>query len=89
MSIKKILGNKVLFKPIIQDNETESGVYIPETHQRRVIGQGEVIKMSKNIKKEVGIGDIILFNERYVKQVKIEGEKLGLININDILGILK
>lgn len=86
MNIKPI-GERVLIKPIEQDERTPAGIYIPETAKEKK-KQGTVIEIGtfdkdKNI--TISKGDTILYTGYSSEEIEIGDEKYIIVDYKDII----
>jgi chaperonin GroES len=78
------LGNRVLIKPLEQDNKTASGLLLPETAKEKpqtgmvmAVGDDEEIKLKVN--------DKVLFAKYSGSEFKLDGTEYLLLESTDIL----
>jgi chaperonin GroES len=89
------LGDRVLIEPIEQEEQTASGLFIPETAKEKP-QQGDVIAAGdgrrdddgKRIPMDVKKGDRVLFAKYAGTEIKMDGKKLLIMKESDILGII-
>ena len=89
------LHDRVLVRPLEQDERTSGGIIIPDTAKEKP-QQGEVIAVGpggrdengKVIPLEVKKGDRILFGKWSGTEVTISGDKLMIMKESDIMGVL-
>lgn len=60
--VKKILGNKILVKPLPSQEKTSGGLIIPAVINKEV-ERGQVIEISDEV-KHINVGDILLYSSR-------------------------
>jgi len=92
----KPLHDRVLVRPIEEDEKTKGGVIIPDTAKEKPM-QGEVIAAGPGtrndkgelIRLDVAIGERVLFGKFAGTQVRIDGEDLLILRESDILGVLE
>lgn len=91
----KPLGDKVLVKALDNETKTAAGIFIPESAQEKpqegvviAVGSGKIVG-DKIMPLEVKIGDKIIYKKYGAEEIKIEGEELLIIEINDILGVME
>lgn len=81
------MGERVLLKPIKQEEKTKGGIFIPE-EARKEQKQGEVIAVGtyKNGEKlPLEKGDKVLYGGYSSDEVEIDSEKLIFVDFKDIL----
>jgi len=92
----KPLRNRVLIKPVSQEEKTDSGILIPQTADKKkpapgkvvAVGSGRKTSSGETIPLEVEEGDRVLFNKFGAKEIKIQGKDLLLAKEQDILAII-
>ncbi|MCG2690225.1 co-chaperone GroES [Candidatus Parcubacteria bacterium] len=95
MNIKP-LSDHVVIEPIVEEEKTKSGIFLPHTAQKDEPEQGKVVAvgpgkiMSNGVRKEVEVkvGDLVLFNKYGPNKVKIEDKDYLIAKQEDILAIL-
>jgi len=89
------LHDRVLVRPLEQDERTTGGIIIPDTAKEKP-QQGEVIAVGpggrddsgKTTPLDVKKGDRILFGKWSGTEVTIDGDKLLIMKETDIMGVL-
>jgi chaperonin GroES len=93
----KPLKDGVLVKEIKKEEKTESGIILPENHEKEGPLKGQVIAVGEGkrgvngelISVSVKEGDEILFKKGYgVDEIEIEKEKYLIMKEDDIIGII-
>jgi len=92
----KPLSDKIVVKPITQE-ETASGIIIPETVDKEKPEKGEVMavgpgKMQDNGQRssmEVKVGDKVLFTKYSPHEVAVDGQDLLVLSESDILAVIE
>ena len=80
------LGKRVLAKRV-EDTKTTACLIIPDNAKEKPL-MGEVVAISKEI-SELKNGDKILFAKYGGTEVKLGNDEFLVLNIDDILGIVK
>lgn len=96
MNIKP-LNDKVVVKPLKQEEKTKSGIFLPDSAREEKPEQGEVVavgtgKMLDNGSRaamSVKVGDRVLFTKYAPDEVEIEGIKYLVIEEEKILGVVE
>jgi len=91
------LGKRILVKPSQIEERTSGGLVIPPTSgDEKRPETGEVIKLGtgkdkkgKEINFEIKVGDKVYFKKYSPEEVEIDQEKYLIIDIEDILAIIK
>jgi len=90
MNIKPI-GERILIKPVKEEERTASGIYIPEAAKEKK-KQGIVVELG-TVKNEdkfpVKIGDLILYSGYSSEEFEIDGEEYIVLNCKDVIAKLK
>ena len=90
MNIKPI-GERVLIKPMKEEETTAGGIYIPETAKEKK-KQGVVVEIgttSDDNELPVQKGDLILYTGYNTEELELNGEKFLIIDISDIIAKLE
>lgn len=93
----KPLNDKVVVKPLKQEEKTKSGIFLPDSARDEKPEQGEVVavgtgKMLDNGTRaamSVKVGDRVLFTKYSPDEVEIEGIKYLVIEEEKILGVVE
>ncbi len=90
MNIKPI-GERVLIKPMKEEEKTAGGIYIPETAKEQK-KQGVVVEIgTADDDKELPVqkGDLIIYTGYSTEDLEIDGEEYLIINVSDIIAKLE
>jgi chaperonin GroES len=90
------LGDRMVVKPIEQEEVTSSGIYLPETAKEKP-QQGNVISVGpgardedgKRIVMDVSVGDVVLYARYSGTTIKLEGKEYLILRENDVLAIVE
>jgi chaperonin GroES len=92
----KPLGSRVLIKPDESATMTAGGLHIPNSaeekpHQGTVVsaGPGRVLESGTVVAMDVKAGDKILYGKYSGTEVLLEGQKLLIMQEDDILAVLE
>jgi len=97
MSLKvKPLADRLLVKPLENEEITPSGIVLPETAKEKP-QKGEVLAAGPGARNEKGdrqamdvnVGDHVLFAKYGGTEIKIDGEKHLILRETDILAIIE
>lgn len=91
------LHDKVVIKPLTEEEVTASGIVLPDTVDKEKPMQGEVIAVGPGKRLENGqiapmsvkVGDTVLFTKYAPDEVEIEDEEYLVIEEEKILGIVR
>lgn len=86
------LADKLVLRPIVQEEVLSSGIVIPDTAKEKP-NQGEVIAVGPGRKDEngniiamdVGVGDRVLYAKYTGQEIKVENEEYIVLKEQDIL----
>lgn len=93
----KPLNDKIIIKPITEDEVTKSGIVLPDTVDKEKPEKGEVVaagpgKLLDNGQRapmSVKVGDKVMFKKYGPDEIKVGDEELLVISEEDIIGILE
>jgi chaperonin GroES len=91
----KPLGDRLLVKPVEQEEKTASGIILPETAKEKP-QEGEVLAAGPGARKEDGeriemdvkVGDRVLYAKYAGTEIKMDGQKYLILRESDILAIV-
>jgi chaperonin GroES len=97
MSINlKPLGDRLLVRPVEQEEMTASGIVLPETAKEKpqkgevlAAGPGARDESGKRIEMDVSVGDKVLFAKYAGTEIKLDGDKLLILRESDVLAIVE
>ena len=86
------LSDKLVLKPIVQEEVLSSGIVIPDTAKEKP-NQGEVVAAGpgrrdddgKIIPMEISVGDRVLYAKYTGQEIKVENEEYIVLKETDIL----
>ena len=92
----KPLGDRVVVQPSEQDEQTASGIFLPETAKEKP-QQGEVIAAGpggrkdggERIEMDVKVGDKVLYARYSGTTIKLSGKEYLILKETDILAIVE
>ena len=85
MRIKKLLGDRILIKPLPPDTVSAGGIIIPENLQGK--GQpckGEVLMIGDDPTIRVQVGDYVMYPKNAGTLLELDREEIKLIRFIDI-----
>ncbi|MBI5222553.1 MAG: co-chaperone GroES [Candidatus Magasanikbacteria bacterium] len=96
MNIKP-LGDRVLVKPIKEEEVTASGIVLPDTVDKEkkmegevvAVGPGKILDSGERAKMEVKVGDKIIFEKWGGEEVKVGKEEYKILSVEKILAIVE
>jgi chaperonin GroES len=89
------LHDRVLIKPLDEDEKTAGGIIIPDTAKEKPM-QGKVLAVGSGGRDENGkltpmdlkVGDKVLYGKWAGTEVKIDGDDLVIMKESDVMGVL-
>ncbi|MCK5510913.1 co-chaperone GroES [Candidatus Parcubacteria bacterium] len=95
MNIKPI-HDKVVVKPIVEDEVTKSGIVLPDTVDKErpekgkvvAAGTGRILDNGQTAPMSVNVGDTVMFKKYSPDEIKIDGEEYLVISEGDIMAII-
>ena len=86
------LGDRILVKPAEREEQTKSGIFLPDTAQEKPqegtiieVGPGRTTDDGKHIPMDLKKGDLVLYAKYGGTEIKEEGEEYLLLTERDIL----
>lgn len=90
------LGDRMVVKPIEQEEVTSSGIYLPETAKEKpqqatvtAVGPGARDEDGKRIVMDVSVGDVVLYARYSGTTIKLDGKEYLILKENDVLAIVE
>ena len=95
MNIKPI-HDKVVVKPIVEDEVTKSGIVLPDTVDKErpekgkvvAAGTGRILDNGQTAPMSVNVGDTVMFKKYSPDEIKIDGEEYLVISEGDIMAVI-
>jgi len=92
----KPLGDRVVVKPIEQDEMTTGGIMLPDTAKEKpqkgeilAVGPGARDDDGERIEMDVKVGDVVLYAKYAGTEIKLDGGKVLILRESDILAIVE
>ncbi len=84
------LGQRVLVKRVEEEAKTASGIIIPDNAKEKPL-MGKVVAISSEVEEDGDIAkdDTVVFAKYSGTDITLEGDEYLVLNVDDILGILK
>jgi len=91
------LGDRVLVKPIKEEEVTKSGIVLPDTVDKEkkmegevvAVGPGKMLDSGERAKMEVKVGDKVIFEKWGGEEVKVEKEEYKILSAEKILAVVE
>ena len=96
MNLKPLFDN-VVVKPAKAEEQTKSGIFLPDTAKEKP-QKGEVVAAGegrwddegdKRLPLDVKVGDVVIYKEWGKTSIKIDGEEYFIMSQNDILAVVQ
>jgi chaperonin GroES len=92
----KPLGDRLVIKPIEQEDVTSSGIFLPETAKEKP-QQGKVVAAGPGARKESGeritldvqVDDTVLYAKYAGTTIKLDGQEYLILKETDVLAIVE
>ena len=89
------LHDRVLIKPLENEEKTSGGIIIPDTAQEKP-SEGKVVSVGSGVRDEHGklvkltvkSGDGVLYGKYSGTEVKLDGNDMLIVRENDILAVV-
>lgn len=95
MATLKPLGDRVVIKPTPKEEQTKSGIFLPDTAKEKpqegeviAVGSGRLNDKGERIPVELKEGTKVLYAKYAGTEFKLEGEEYLIVSEKDILAIL-
>jgi chaperonin GroES len=90
------LGDRVVVKPLKEDEVTKGGIVLPETVDKEkpekgevmAVGPGRLLDNGTRAPIDVKVGDKILFEKYGADEFKVEDEEILVVEADKIVGII-
>lgn len=89
------LGDRVVVKPIQQDEVTKSGIVLPDTAKEKpqrgevvAVGKGRLNDSGDRLPMDVSAGDKVIFAKYAGTEFKLEDQEFLILSEKDILAIV-
>ena len=91
------LGDRIIVRPISQEEITKSGIVLPDTAEKEkpergeviAVGSGKLLDNGQRAPMSIKIGQRVVFKKYSPDEIKIDNEKYLIISEEDILAIIK
>ena len=88
------LGDRLVIKKVKPEEKTKSGIVLPDSAKEapliaEVVAIGEAISENKENKAGLKIGDRVIFSEYAGTEVDLEGDKVTILKLEDILAVVE
>lgn len=90
----KPLGDRLVVKPSEQDEQTTSGIFLPETAKEKpqqgtveAVGPGALAD-GERVAMEVKVGDTVLYAKYAGTSIKVDGADVLILKESDVLAVV-
>jgi chaperonin GroES len=90
------LGDKILVKRVEAETKTKSGIVLPDSAKEKpkrgkvlAVGEGKRLENGTRAAIEVKKGDEVLFTSYAGTEVKIEGDEVLVMSVDDVLAVVE
>ncbi len=91
----KPLADRLVVKPIEQEERTASGIILPETAKEKpqegeviAAGPGRLDDAGKRVPMEVKVGDRVLYAKYAGTEIKLGDDKVLILKESDVLAVV-
>jgi chaperonin GroES len=92
----KPLEDRILVKPIENDNKTASGIYLPDSAKEKPVrgrviatGPGRRLENGKRAEMSVKVGSTVVYGKYAGSEVEIKGEKHLILRESELFGVIE
>ncbi len=92
----KPLDDRVLVKPIEQEEKTASGIYLPESAKEKPVkgkvvaaGPGKRLDNGERAKMSVRVGDTVVYGKYSGSEIEIKDVKHLILRESELLGVIE
>ncbi len=92
----KPLADRVVVKPLEQEEEKRGGIIIPDTAKEKpekgeivAVGPGKLNDAGVRVALEVKKGDKVLFGKYAGTEIKVDGQEVMILREEDVLAIIE
>ncbi len=92
----KPLGDRVVVKPIEEEEVTKSGIVLPDTAKEKpqkgevlAVGSGKLLENGERVPLEVKVGDVVVYAKYGGTEIELEGEEYVILSERDLLAVVE
>jgi chaperonin GroES len=92
----KPLGDRVVVKAAEAEEQTKSGLFIPDTAKEKpqkgsvvAVGDGKFNDKGERNPVDVKVGDVVIYGKYSAQEFKIDGEEYLILRADDIYAIVQ
>tara|TARA_X000000368_G_C22529275_1_gene492729 strand:+ start:120 stop:410 length:291 start_codon:yes stop_codon:yes gene_type:complete len=91
----KPLEDRILIKPLEQETQTASGIYLPESAKEKPMqgevvatGPGKLLENGERVQLSVKKGDLVVFGKYSGTEIEIKGDAHLIVRESELLGMI-
>jgi len=84
----KPLGARALVKMVEREEQTASGIVLPDTAKEKP-QTAEVVAVGASDEIKVSVGDVVVLRKYGGTEIKLDGEDQVIVEAEDILGVVE
>ena len=91
----KPLGDRVVVKASEAEEQTKSGLFIPDTAKEKpqkgsviAVGEGKYREDGTRVPVDVKVGDVVIYGKYGGTEVKVDGEDYLILRSDDIYAVV-
>lgn len=91
MNIKP-LGDRVVVKPLAQEETTKSGIVLPDTAEKERKAQGEIVAIGEGEKIQklnLKVGDKVIYGKYAGDEVEIDKVEYKILKDEEVLAVMQ
>src|SRR5436190_308061 len=92
----KPLGARVVIKPLEREEQTKSGIFLPDTAKEKpqegrvvAVGPGGLDKNGNKVEMTLKVGDKVLYQKYAGTEFKIDDDEHLVMNHDDVLALIE
>ena len=92
----KPLGDRLLVRPVEEEETTASGIVLPDTAKEKpkrgtvlAVGEGKRLDTGERSPVNVRKGDQVIFASYAGTEIKLDGEELMIMSEDDVLAVVE
>ena len=96
MAKLKPLADKILVKRVEAETKTKSGIVLPDSAKEKpkrgkvlAVGEGKRLDNGERAEVEVKKGDEVIFTSYAGTELKIDGEEVLVMSVDDVLAVVE
>ena len=90
------LGDRVIVKPLDEEETKKGGLYIPDTAKEKpvrgeviAVGSGKILDNGVRVAMDIKVGQKVIYAKYGGTDIKIEGDNLVILSERDLLAVVE